>query len=187
MTEAILWSRTDDLVPAIESLNPASPCYMMLERVPDRWLTAEEKKTGFQVNRFAERERFNDWERGRIFCAAFELRWETLEGAFQAVYAGVQTALPGFERATALHLEDTVVEERSYPLWGNRVPEDQLDTVGAEKLPGQQPFIEFQVPRVLHYPVSERAQRVRLRVREYMDPSSGERCYYRFCGLEEVR
>jgi hypothetical protein len=47
-------------------------------------------------------------------------------------------------------------------------------------------FMEFKIPRVLLYPVSAEARRVRLRVCEYVDPRSGELCYYRFKGLEEA-
>jgi hypothetical protein len=160
---------------------------MYLERVPDRWLTDEERRDGLRLEEFAPEADLNVWERGRIFCADFELRWEWLDGAFQAVYVGSPTELPGFTPTDDLNLDDTTPREQSYMLWGNRVPDDQLETVGVELSKGQPTFIEFQVPRVLHYPVSERAQRVRLRVREYVDPGSGARCYYRFLGLEETQ
>lgn len=186
MTEVILRARTDDLLPAIAALEPPPPCYMYLERVPDRWLTDEERRDGLRLERFAPDESFNAWERGRIFCAAFELRWEKLDGAFQAVYVGAPQELPGFVPADKLNLDGTKVEQRSYMLWGNKVPDEELETAGAEKREGQPAFIEFQVPRVFYYPVSDQAQRVRLQVREYIDPDSGARCYHRFLGLEEV-
>jgi hypothetical protein len=160
---------------------------MYLERVPDRWLTAEERREGLRLERFTPEEDFNTWERGSIFCATFELRWEKLDGAFQTVYIGVPAELTGFTIADDLDLGATEPKEYSYMLWGNRVPNNALETVGADKREGQPVFIEFQIPRLLHYPVSDHAQQVWLRVREYVDPGSGARCYYRFLGLEEIQ
>ena len=186
MSEVIQWAQLDEIQSTIATLQPSEPCYMYLERVPDRWLTDDERQNGLRLEQFAPEEDFNAWERGRIFCQTLELRWETLNGAFHAVYAGEPIDLPGFTRTEDLDLADKTIEERSYLLWGNRVPDDQVETVGVKKREDQQVFIEFQVPRVLHYPVSDQTQQVRLRVREYLDPGSGERCYYRFLGLKEL-
>lgn len=186
MSDVIQWARVDDLAPVVAALNVPDRCYVYLERVPERWLTEEERRDGLRLERFAPDEDFNIWERGRIFSELFELRWEKLDGAFQAVYVGAPAELDGFAPADELDLVEKRTGERSYLLWGNRVPDDELETVGAERREGQQVFIEFQVPRVLRYPVSDQARRVRLRVREYVDRGSGAVCYYRFLGLEEV-
>jgi hypothetical protein len=187
MTDVIQWARIETLETAIAALEPLDACYMYLERVPDEWLTGEDRRDGLRLEKFDPDEDFDRWERGRIFCADFELRWERLDGAFQAVYVGAPAELPGFAPSADLNLDDKTLEERSYMLWGNRVPDDQLETVGTEEREGQPAFIEFQVPRVFYYPASDQAQRVRLQVREYVEPDSGARCYYRFLGLEEIQ
>ncbi len=187
MTEVIQWARLETLNTTIDVLKPQATCYVYLERVPDRWLTDEEQQKGLRLEKFTPEQDFNEWERGRIFCEIFELRWEKLDGAFQIVYVGAPKELPGFTLSDELDLGDKRVEERSYMLWGNRVPNIQMETVGAEEREGQPAFLEFQMPRLLYYPVSDQAQRVRLRVREYVDPGNGARCYYRFLGLEEIQ
>lgn len=186
MSEVIQWAQLEEIQPTIATLQPSEPCYMYLERVPDRWLTDAERQHGLRLEQFALEEDFNAWERGRIFCQQFELRWETTDGAFQVVYVGEPIDLPEFTGTEDLDLADKTIKERRYLLWGNRVPDDQLETVGVTKREDQQVFIEFQVPRVLQYPVSDQAQQVWLQVREYVDPGSGVRCYYRFLGLEEL-
>ncbi|MGC9396919.1 MAG: type III-D CRISPR-associated protein Csx19 [Anaerolineae bacterium] len=185
-TDIIQWARTADLTPAVAALAWPDPSYMYLERVPHAWLTEAEIENGLRLEKLDPAEDWNGWERGRLFCADFELRWETLDGAFQAVYVGPPADLPGFALADDIDLGDTQVETHSYWMWGNRVPDKDLETVGAEKRDDQNVFIEFVVPRVLYYPVSDAAQRVKLRVRQYVDQNSGALAYYRFCGLEEL-
>lgn len=186
MTDVIQWAKLQDLSPIISELTWPERSYMVLERVPDAWLADGERENGLRLEAFDPAEPFNDWERGRVFCAAFELRWEKLDGAFQAVYVGPPANLAGFALAQELDLSAAKPEPHRYYLWGTRVPDDQLDTVGAEKRPGAQVFIELIVPRVLHYPVSPQATRVMLSVIEYVDPDSGALLYHRFQGLEGI-
>lgn len=186
MNDIIQWARTNDLTSAVVALTWPDPSYMYLERVPYAWLSEAEIESGLRLEKLDLAENWNTWERGRLFCKDFELRWEKLDGAFQAVYVGPPADLPGFVPTDELSLDDKTVETRSYWLWGKRVPDDALTTVGAEKRPGQNVFVEFIVPRLLYYPVSDAAQRVKLRVCQYIDPESGALVYYRFCGLEEL-
>jgi hypothetical protein len=185
--DIIQWARTADLAPAVAALAWPDPSYMLLERVPYAWLTEAEIEKGLRLEKFNPAENWNGWERGRLFCADFELRWEMLDGAFQAVYVGPPVDLSGFAHADELDLSDTAVETHSYWLWGNRVPDADLETIGAVKRDDQHAFIEFVVPRVLHYPVSDAAQRVKLCVHQYIDQNNGALAYYRFCGLEELQ
>jgi hypothetical protein len=186
MTDIIQWARLDDLSATVSALAWPSPSFMYLERVPDRWLSQEERERGLRLEMLDLEAAFNAWERGRVFCEAFELRWEKLDGAFQTVYVGPAADLPGFAPADELDLSAVKVRERSYDLWGNRVPDDQLETVGAPTGTDLAVFLEFKIPRLLLYPVSEEARRVRLRACEYLDPSDGTLCYYRFEKLEEA-
>lgn len=186
MSDIIQWAHTADLSPVVAALTWSDPGYMYLERVPYAWLTEAEIENGLRLEKLDPTEDWNTWERGRLFCADFELRWEKLDGVFQAVYVGLPTDLPGFVPADDMSLDDKTVEIHSYWMWGNRVPDDKLATVGAERRPDQNVFIEFVVPRLLYYPVSDAAQQVKLRVCQYIDPESGALAYYRFCGLEEL-
>jgi hypothetical protein len=178
----IQWAALTDLAPVITLLTPNS-AYMYLERIPAEWLDEEKRRHGICLEKFDPATPFNDWERGRIFCETFELRWEKQDGIFQVVYLGPATALPDFTQETGLDLSQS--QTQSYYLWGNRVPDDKLAMIQEDKQPNNQIFIEFQVPRILRYPVSEQAKRVKLKVCEYIDPASGALVYYRFQGLEE--
>lgn len=185
MGDVVAWARLDSLAPVVGALTWPGPVYMYLERVPDGWLSEAEQEHGLRLERFDPGTPWDTWERGRIFCPTCELRWERLDGTFRAVYVGPAVDLPGFVRETDLDLG--VTEDHSYALWGNRVPAADLAALGARKEDGQQVFLEFIVPRILYYPASAAAQRVRLRVRTYVDPESGALIYYRFSGLEEVQ
>ncbi len=186
MGDGIYWARGDDLTGAIKSLTWPTPSYMYLERVPTAWLSDAEIAEGVRLEYLDIATSFQRWERGRVFCADFELRWETSDGAFQMVYVGPEPAPPDFTLADDPDLNGATLQLQSYYLWGNHISADKLDTVGASERPGLELFIEFKVPRLLYYPVSERAKRAQLEVVEYLDPDNGDLLYYRFCGLKEA-
>lgn len=187
MSDTIQWARLQDITPVVLALSwPENRSYMCLERIPEAWMTNEELQNDLRLEKPSLTENWNAWERGRLFCETFELRWERQDGVFQAVYVGPPTDLPDFVPAD-LDLSDKIVQEHSYYLWGKWVPDDQLQTVGAQEQEGQRVFLEFKIPRLLYYPVSDATQRVKLRVCEYVDPSSDQMVYYRFRGLEEVK
>ena len=101
MGQAIYWAKVEDIAQLIELITwPADNTLMILERVPARWLSQEEIKTGLRFETFKPGEMFNQWERGRIFNPDGELRWEKIDHRFWAVYVGSdQTTLPeAFER-----------------------------------------------------------------------------------------
>lgn len=181
MNDIIQWARLTDLAPTIAALTQPAPEWLYLERVPSTWLTTAAQQQGLRLEAFNSAEAWNLWERGRLFGAAFELRWEKQDGAFQAVYVGASLALQGFVAAD-LDLSTAQTIEHTYLLWGNRVPEKNLADIGAEPRPGQTAFLEFVTPRVLYYPLA--AERVALRMREYADAQSGALLYYRWLGLE---
>ena len=185
MTDTIQWARLEDPSPAVQAIIWPEPSYMYLERVPDAWLNEDERRNGLRLEVLDPATPFGEWERGRIFCEAFEVRWEKLDGRFQTVYVGPPVGVPGFSPADEVDLAATDSGTCRYYLWGNRVPDDKLPILGADKPPNAEVFIEFRVPRVLHYPVSSDARRVKLKVCEYVDPTTGATVYHRFQGLEE--
>jgi hypothetical protein len=183
MGDMIAWARLQTLSPTVSSLSWPEASYMVLERVPRRWLTEEEIANGLRLEALDPTVTWADWARGRLFCESFELRWERRDGAFDAVYVGEEAELSAFQSAADPDLANTTREWRSYQLWGNPLPDDAYETAGAEKRAGQTAFVEFTVPRLLYYPVANTERRVRLRVCEYVDPTRAV-VYYRFCGLE---
>lgn len=190
MTDVIQWARQVDPGIAVNQLAWPSLSYMYLERVPASWLTKSEREHGIRLGKFDSDVNFTAWERGRIFCDSFELRWEKVDGGFHLVYAGSPAEMTGFQ-PTAENLAVTAAggtRDTSYYLWGLRVKPTDLDVVGVTESEASAPFVESQVARVLYYPVSQsnQGQRIKLKVHEYIEPASGRLIYYRFRGLEEV-
>lgn len=183
MTEVIYWARLERLTEAVTALPITDETLMLLERVPVTWLEDEERINGLRLEPFDPTTDFNLWERGRIFNPTFELRWEQVDGSFQAIYCGQEVNLPGFQPAEEVDLSVLSSKIRSYFLWGTRVKEDDLELIGLPT--STQVFVELQVPRLLRYPVSPQAKRIKLQVCEYRD-TTGVLVYHRFQKLEEV-
>jgi len=185
--EGIFWARLDDPGSAVDALDVPTSGVMYLERVPNAWLSDAERRDGLRLIPFEPGVEFGRWERGRLFCDRFELRWERLEGAFQTVYVGEAIDLTGFAAAEEIDLSAAESVDREILLWGSAVARERLESVRVPDVEGFSAFVDFRISRLLRYPVGADAARVRLRMREYRDPASGERVYYRFLGLKEER
>lgn len=186
MNEIIQWAKLDDLTETISALTWPEVSYMYLERVPNSWLTTPHPDQTLRLAHFDVNTSFNEWERGRLFCADFELRWEKQDGAFQTVYVGQDIELPAFERADELDLQHMKTRTNSYYLWGKRVSNKDLQTIGAQREANSELFVALRIPRILRYPVSPNAKYAKLLIREYLN--SGENVvYYRFEGLKEEK
>lgn len=61
------------------------------------------------------------WTKGRIFCQAFELRWEQVDGVYRTIFAGEEAQEPpdGLMEQT---LETYSVEPMEYYCWNERNP-----------------------------------------------------------------
>jgi len=187
MAEQIQWARLTDLAPVIKALRWPAAAYMYLERAPELWLSDAEVVAGVRLEVFDPQTQFGEWERGRVFCADFELRWEKLDGAYQTVVVGNTLVLNNFTPANEMGLAMATVQKRGYLLWGKRMKDDQLSVINAEHKPNSQVYLELRIPRILRYPVSPNARQTQLNVFEYVDPKSGDLLYYRFVGLEELQ
>lgn len=186
MSEIIQWARLDDLSATVSALTWPEASYMYLERVLYRLLIAPAPDQTLCLAHFDAKTSFdfNEWERGRLFCTDFELRWEKQDGAFQTVYVGQAIKLPAFEQADELKWQES--RSKSYYLWGKRVSNKDLQTIGAQREADSELFVALRIPRILRYPVSPKANYAKLLIREYLD--SGEKVvYYRFEGLEEEK
>ena len=172
MTEQICWGTTDQLLPIVQALNCPSESLMILERVPSTFLPDDERQKGICLRKYDKDESFEAWEYGRIFHNNFELRWEKQSEAFTITYIGQPKKLP---MPNTKSLSDFETHDESYYLWG-------------EKLTTANLFLELQIPRLLHYPVSNRNEksRVRLSARHYLSTKIGTLEFFRFLQLEEV-
>ncbi|MGB1251997.1 MAG: hypothetical protein ACPG8W_15375 [Candidatus Promineifilaceae bacterium] len=164
----------------LQQLPTVNPSWLLMETLPTGWVDEQGRANGIRLERFSGQASFLE-TKGRIFCPDFELRWERLGGTqIQFVYCGKSLSLNGFDAAD--ELAQTKSAQHSYFLWGTKVQEDRLQLVGYP--PNSILFAELQVPRLLEYPVSPAAQRVKLAIRTFHDDQHNL-VYYRFHSLEE--
>jgi len=186
MKDIIQQAELDNPQSALEALIWPPLSYMYLEKVVSSWLSSPTSQAPC-LTRFDSHTNLSDWQRGRIFCADCELRWEKLGDKFQAVYIGQPVTLPNFKSGN-IDLTQTNCQEESYYLWGRRVAENDLEKIGVKtKPPGMGLFIEMRVAQRLQYPIQDnKTQRVKLKVCHYCHKETGQIIYHRYYGLEEV-
>lgn len=163
---------------------PSTPALVVVEQAPAGWLDAEARARGLRFERFATGQQIDPQTRGRIFGEAFECRWELSEAGGTTVrvrYVGVPVQLEDLTPPAAIDLPALRPRDVSYDLWGERVDDPAAVGQPSDALV----YAELRVPRLLRYPVDGRPRRVRLRVREYIDPMTGVVALSRFCGLDE--
>jgi hypothetical protein len=164
MAEIVLTNQDIDPASVLSQIEVPADAFMFLERVPSNWLDSSEIAAGIRIESFGVATDWALWERGRVFCSQWELRWEGTRTA----YTGVAATLSGF--ALVQDLSTYTRRNRSYYLWGER----------SARIPDG--FVELRVARTLHYPVAH-GSRVKLRIAEWFD-SSGELVASRLLGLE---
>ena len=162
---------------------PSLPALLVVEQVPAGWLDAEARARGLRFERFVAGQRIDPQTRGRIFGDAFECRWEPCEGGGTTVrvrYVGVPVQVEGLTPPAGIDLPALMTRNVRYDLWGERVDDPAVVGGPSDALV----YAELRVPRILSYPVNGRPRRARLRVREYIDPTTGIVALSRFCGLD---
>lgn len=185
MTESILWAKLTDPGTVAAALAWPEPAYMYLERGLGAWLTDDQIADGVRLEALDLRTDFAAWAKGRIFCADFELRWEQVEQHYAAILIGAAPPLAGFVEAEELDLSRADVSDRHCILWGLRINDSDLAAAGVERAGRGEPYLELRIPRVLRYPVPGATRRTALKVREYLDASTGAVLHYRMLGVEE--
>lgn len=186
MGEAIYSARVADIAAVVGGIAWPSDTLMILERLPLRWLAQEEIETGLRFEKFEAETPFNQYERGRIFHKAGELRWEKIEQQFWVVFVGSGAiTLPNvFTRDETLELDEP--ELQIYYLWGKRLPGQALQILGRQE--NAPMFAEFTVGGILtEYPADRPAddnqEQVALQVAQYIDSETKQLQYYRFQGV----
>lgn len=184
MTEQICWGTTESLFPIVKKLDYPSESLIMLERVPNTFLSDDERDKGICLRKYDKDENFEVWEHGRIFHNDFELRWEKQDRGFGVVYIGQPKALSMLDTKS---LSDFELQDDSYFLWGEKVTADTLKLINRPETANL--FLELQIPRLLCYPVSDNGNekfRMKLSARHYLNSETGVLEFYRFLHLEKV-
>lgn len=184
MNDHLSRARMGSIAPSIQAMDWPKDAAVWLERVPVAFLTDPQRADGIRLERFDANTQFDDWARGRIFAEMGELRWERQDGMFDAVFCGDAQDPAGFTLETEQDLSASEITTmiNSYYLWGTRVGTRDLQKLGLDTQTSA--FVELQIPRVLDYPVSLAARRVKVAVREFY-ALNGLLVYARFCGFEE--
>lgn len=172
MDDMVKTGLTDDLSIFIKEIEKdfESETWMILERIPERWLSEEECENSICFTQYKQSD-FNSWHMGRIFHPDMEFRWERNGQNFKVVYTGKPLSLTGLTPVNTEGWEK--MDPEPYYLWGKPF-------AGSTKTP-EPLYLELQIPRLLHYPIlCEDKQRPTLAVIEYHDKTSGEVVHYRF-------
>lgn len=186
MADQIFWANLTDPKDAVQAAAWPEPTYMYLERAPFSWLDENEIADGVRLELLDLNADFGRYEKGRVFCADRELRWERVDGDFRAVLVGGGQPFGPFAPAPELDLSGAQTDTRRYFVWGLRIENSDLPVVGVQRAGRGEPYLEMRVPRVLRYPVAGAKRRTRLIVCEYIDPKTGGVLYSRLTGVEEV-
>lgn len=177
--ERAAWAAVSSVADLVAAVRWATPAWMYLERVPQVYLEPRQLPEALRLAALDPKTAFDGWERGRVFDAGQELRWERGRGEFHAVYCGA--APPAGMAAVELGAEGA--REPAYYLWGQQVRPEDRERIGRRG--DKSAFIELRIPRVLHYPVTADVRRVRVRVNELLGADGGLR-YARWAGVEEA-
>ena len=183
MTEQICWGTAENVRPIVNTLDCPSESLMMLERIPNAFLSDDEQKNGICLQVYNVSENLEAWERGRIFHNNFELRWEKQDCVFVIVYIGEPTELPMLHTESLSEFEP---QDETYYLWGERMSADTFKAIDQPEATNL--FLELQIPRLLLYPVKSRGGKLRVKIsaRHYLNSETSHLEFCRFLHLEEV-
>lgn len=127
MDEQAVWAVVPGVSAVAAQLTWLEPAYVYLERVPRFPLTTQQKRDGIRLELYNPALVVDDWERGRIFDAQQELKWERRRAGMHVVYCGLHP--PAGFQVVALNTVGTPVTT-AYYLWGERVREEDLEKLG---------------------------------------------------------
>ena len=178
MSEQIAWQSLSSVADIVAALPWANPAWMYLERVPRSFLDQAAIDSALRLERFNHAETFDDWERGRVFDATQEIKWEQIGKNFHVVYCGA--APPSALTIAPVAVSNTDNPNPRYFLWGQNVQTKDRAVLGIGQ--SDPAYIELRIPRVLRYPLPLSARRARVQVHEIFG-TDGTLCYARWAGV----
>jgi len=186
MEEILCSGSVADIAAFIKACAFPGDSYVLVERFPPRIIPNEERQQLLQFGRLSSGIDPADSTSGRVFSQHFELRWQEEGGEYHVVYLGEERHIPQLkkdEEETLAKLEKQK-EPKYYYLFGEYLNESRLRNMGLQEETGYSYYAEVRIPRLLHYPIAERVQRVCLQVCEYVEKETGALQLFRFQGLE---
>lgn len=183
MSERTAWATLARITPLITAITWDEPAWMYLEPAPQTYRDPAVARDELRFARLDSATTFERWERGRVFNAEQELRWEKVGQAFHVVYCG---DAPPNELTEIAHTAGDP-QKTSYYLWGQQVQEVKAIRDDLDLQMDESAFIELRIPRILRYPASVKTRYVQVRVRELIG-ADGSLYYARWAGIiEEAR
>jgi len=179
MNETLAFGFLSSLASVIKAVSWSDKTVMWLETALDHFLSDDEREHGLRFELYQADQPFEHWPHGRIFDETAELKWEKEGGQFHVVYCGSFAPPAGMQPAVNEAIKH---EDSSYYLWGSRIKNEDRADLGLQS--DEAVFAELKIPRILRYPVSTKAERVKLKVREFYN-AEGALIFTRFVGLEE--
>ena len=178
MHDVILQGTIDDLRRLLSELDVSTRAWMLLERRDDWFQKEGQEKIIFAT--FSREVEAEKWDQGCIFDYDSQLRWQRTNGEYRVTFSGTKPLISVLQAAD-LSLADCEAKEVRYLLWGKK-----LDNPEEYGIRSDSPvFLELQIPRLLTYPVSAKANRVWLCVREYYSRQTGLLVHFRWFYLHE--
>ncbi len=179
MNEYLAFGFLPTLSEVVKAIPWSDKAVMWLETALDHFLSDEERENGLRFEVYRPNEPFDYWPHGCIFDDTAEIKWDKDGSQFHVVYCGRTNPPANLQQYAS---EPATCQDSSYYLWGSRVKKEDLEDLGVR--PDEIVFAELRIPRLLRYPVSANAQRVKLKVREFYNVD-GVLIFTRFLGLEE--
>lgn len=157
--------------------------WALLERVPNGWMTEEDRNSGLRLIPYERGLPIDQYECGCLFGSAYEVRWECSGATVSARYLGEHREDLAGENIGEL---DAAISTRrtGYALWGDRIA-DGLERPSAGNAAAV--FATLRIPRLLEYPATQaHTRRVKLTVQEYRAAADHQPFLWRFAGIEET-
>lgn len=161
--------------------------YVLVEMLPQHIVDKQERQSLLSFARLSDGIDLARYTSGRVFDQHAELRWEKIaEGKYRVVYLGAKREIRGLKKdendLQQLASLESAKEAKYYYLFGEYLDANKLKNMGIE--PDEGYYAEVRIPRLLRYPAPAGAQRVQLKVLEYLDRDTSEVKLFRFQGLK---
>ena len=162
------------------------PVFFLGEAFPQEIIRPKQQQDLLLFTHFNTAINFAIYTSGCIFHAGFELRWQKQDGQTRVTYLGNKRTLSQhMEPQQQFIPNDYDTRTTSYHLFGTLLVPERLEMMG---LPNDEKnmFAELRIPRLLHYPAPQGAERVQLTVLEYLKKETGAVELFRFLSLKKA-